>query len=117
MQDEAPYRPDDVDAEFEQALTQECHLRAGTGGACGSQPQFLHEHVGRRGEEHAQLIGPETTAAGAPKLKPVVEFFDPILNVAARAVDALIEKAGRLPQIRDDEARSCCWQAAMSKSK
>ena len=37
MQDEAPYRPDDVDAELEQALTEVRHLRARTRGC--AQPE------------------------------------------------------------------------------
>ena len=34
-----------------------------------------------------------------------MQFFDPILDVAARTVDPLVEEPRRLAQIRDDEAR------------
>jgi len=34
-----------------------------------------------------------------------VEFLDPIFDVAARAVDALVDKAGHLPAIGNHEAR------------
>src|SRR6266581_4853234 len=64
MEDEAAHRHDDMDAECEQTLPQCGHLRAGARRARGPQPEFLHEHVRRGGEEHAQLIGPEAPAAG-----------------------------------------------------
>src|SRR6266581_3266660 len=57
------------------------------------------------GEEHAQLIGPEATAAGASDLESVVEFLDPIFNVAAGTVDTLVDEPRCLPQIRDHKAR------------
>jgi hypothetical protein len=105
MEDEAAHRHDDVDAEFEQTLPQCGHLGAGARRARGPQPEFLHEHVRRGGEEHAQLIGPEATAAGASDLESVVEFLDPIFNVAACTVDTLVDEPWRLPQIRDHKAR------------
>src|SRR2546426_5680100 len=105
MEDDTAHRRDDMDAEFEQPLTQRGHLRAGADGARGPQPEFLHEDVRGGGEEHAQLIGPEATAAGAPDLESLVELLDPILDVAARAIDPFVQEAGRLPQIRDHKAR------------
>ena len=76
-----------------------------TRGARGPQPEFLHEHVRGGREEHAQLIGPEATAARASDLESVVQFLDPILDVAACAVDPLVDEPRRLPQIRDHKAR------------
>src|SRR6266542_3896447 len=105
MEDDAAHRRDDMDAELEQPLTQRGHLRVGAGRARGPQPEFLHEHVRGGGEEHAQLIGPEATAAGASDLEAVVEFLDPIFNVAACTIDTLVDEARRLPQIRDHKAR------------
>ena len=107
MEDDAADRDDDVDAELEQALAQRGHLRAGTRGARGPQPEFLHEDVRGGREEHAQLIGPEATATRAPDLEPVVEFLDPIFDVAAGAVDVLVDEPRRLPEIRDDERGRC----------
>src|SRR5713226_10716636 len=104
MEDDAAHRPDDMDAELEQALTQRGHLRAGAGRVRGPQPEFLHEDVRGGGEEHAQLIGPEATAARAPDLESVVEFLDPIFDVAAGAVHLFVEEARRRPEIRDDES-------------
>src|SRR3989454_11143932 len=104
MENDATYRDDDVDAQFEQPLPQPGHLGARTGGAPGPQAEFLHEDVRRRREEHAQLIRPEATATRASDLESIVEFLDPILDVSTSAVDVLIDPARRLPQIRDHEA-------------
>ena len=54
--------------QFEEPVAQPRHLGAGTGGARRAQPEFLHQHVGGGGEQHAQLIGPEATAARAVDL-------------------------------------------------
>src|SRR5437867_5159487 len=105
MEHDAAHRPDDMDAELEQSLTQRGHLGAGAGRARGPQPEFLHEHVRGGGEEYAQLIGPEATAARASDLESVVEFLDPIFDVAAAAVHVFVDEARRWPQRRDDESR------------
>src|SRR6266851_4496209 len=104
MEDDATRRDDDVSAELEQLLTQSRHLGARTSGARRPQPQFLHEDIRGGGEEHAQLIRPEATATGAANLESVVQFLDPVFDVAAGAVDVLVDEPGRLPEIRDDEA-------------
>jgi hypothetical protein len=52
MQDDAADRDDDRDAQLQQSRAQPRHLGAGTGGARGPQPEFLHEDIGRGGEEH-----------------------------------------------------------------
>lgn len=62
-------------------------------------------HPGARSEEHAKLIRPEATTTRTAELQPVVEFLDPIFQVAAGAIDLLVDAARRLPQVRDDEAR------------
>ena len=69
------------------------------------QSQFLHEHVGRGGQEDAQLVRREQTAARAVDLQPIEQFLDPILDVPSSTVDLLIDEARRLPQIRHHEAR------------
>ena len=65
----------------------------------------LHEHVGRGGQEDAQLVRREQTAARAVDLQPIEQFLDPILDVPASTVDLLIDEARRLPQIRHHEPR------------
>ena len=74
------------------------------GGARRVQPQFLHEHVGCGGQKNAQLVRPESAAARAVELQ-VLEFLDPVLDVATGAVDLLVEKTRRLPQVRHHETR------------
>src|SRR6266403_63828 len=72
--------------------------------ANAAPPEFLHEHVRGGGEEHAQLIGPEATAARASDLESVVEFLDPIFDVAASAVHLFVNEPRRWPKRRDDES-------------
>ena len=98
--------------QFEQPVPQPGHLGASTGGPRRAQPEFLHQHIGRGGEEDAQLIRPEATAAGPTDLEPVVQLFDPILDVTAGTVDPLVNEPRRLPQIGDDEARVVLRRAA-----
>ena len=80
-------------------------LAAGTRSTRRPQSQFLHEHVGRGGQEDAQLVRREQTAARAVDLQPIEQFLDPILDVPASTVDLLIDEARRLPQIRHHEPR------------
>src|SRR2546425_4254609 len=112
MQNDAAHGDDHVDAQFEQALAQPRYLGARARGVRGPQAEFLHEDVRGGREEHAQLIGPEATAARASDLEPLMEFLDPIFNVAAGAVDVLVDEARRLPEIRDDKARVVARLAA-----
>ena len=76
------------------------------------QPQFLHQHIGGGGQEDAQLIRPEATAARPADLEAVVQLLDPILNVTPGTVDPLIEEPRGLAQIGDDEARVVLGLAA-----
>ena len=68
VQDHAADRADDVRPQCEEPVAQPRHVGAGTGGARRAQPECLHQHVGGGGEEDAQLIGPEATAARAADL-------------------------------------------------
>ena len=112
VEDDAAHRGDDVGPQFEQPVPQPGHRGASTGGPRRAQPEFLHQHRGRGGEEDAQLIRPEATAAGPTDLEPVVQLFDPILDVTAGTVDPLVNEPRRLPQIGDDEARVVLRRAA-----
>ena len=105
VQDNAADRADDVRPQCEEPVAQPRHTGAGTGGARRAQPEFLQEHVGGGGEVHAQLIGPEATATRAVDLQAIEQLLDPILDVAADAVDPFIEEARRLAQGGHDEAR------------
>ena len=112
VQDDPADRTDHVGPQFEQPVAQPRHLGAGTCRTRRAQPEFLHEHVGRSGEEDAQLIDPEATAARPADLEAVVQLFDAILDVAPRTVDPFVEEPGRLAQIGDDEARIVLGLAA-----
>ena len=91
--------------EFQQPVAEPGHLGARTPGMRRVQPQLLHQHVGRGGEEDAPLVRPAPTAARPPDLQAFVQFFDPMLDVAAGTVDPLVQEPRRLSQIRHDESR------------
>ena len=55
MQNHAADRADDVGPQLQQPVAQPRHLAAGTRSTRRPQSQFLHEHVGRGGQEDAQL--------------------------------------------------------------
>ena len=73
VEGDAAHRNDDVGAQLQQPVAQPCHLGAGTPGTRRAQQEFLHQHVGRGGDEHAELIRPEATAARAVDLEAVSE--------------------------------------------
>lgn len=81
MEHEATDGADSGGAELEQGFPERADLRASEGRPVGPQPQFLHHDIGRRRQEHTEVIGPEARAARAIDLEPVVEFLDAILNV------------------------------------
>ena len=107
MQNHAADRADDVDPQLQQPVAQPRHLAAGTRSTRRPQSQFLHEHVGRGGQEDAQLVRREQTAARAVDLQPIEQFLDPILDVPASTVDLLIDEARRLPQISSPRTAGC----------
>ena len=53
-----------------------------------------HQHIGHRGEPQAELIGAHGFGRGAVGEKVELTLLDPVLHLAARAVDFLIEVAG-----------------------
>jgi hypothetical protein len=112
MQHKAAGTGDDPRADLEQAFAQRRDLRARVGGAGRVPPKFLQQDVRGGGEEHAQLVGPEPHATRAIDLEAVMQFLDPILDVAALTVHALVDPARALPQIGDDEPRVVARLAA-----
>ena len=74
MQNHAADRADDVDPQLQQPVPQPRHLAAGARSTRRPQSQFLHEHVGRGGQEDAQLVRREQTAARAVDLQPIEQF-------------------------------------------
>ena len=67
-QDDATHRAHHLDAELQQPVAQPGHLRAGARGVGGAQPQLLHQHVGRRRQQDAQLIRRKRLATRAVDL-------------------------------------------------
>ena len=100
VQDNPAHRPHDVDADRQQRVAHPRDLRAGERGAVGAQLELLHQHIGGGGQGHAQLIGPEAGTAGPAEGERMMQLFQSILAVAARAVDVRVDPLGRLTQIR-----------------
>ena len=95
-----------MDAELEQSFTQPGHLGASTRRARGSQPELLHEDERGGREEHAQLIGPEATAARAPDLKSVVEGIKFVRKITAplKKCNMIAEEESPGDAVQSDEA-------------
>jgi hypothetical protein len=104
MQHHAAHRDHHAGTQLQQPFAERPDLSASTVGVCGAQAQLLHQHLGRSGQQHAELIGPEVTATGAVDLKSV-QFFDPVLDLATLAVDLFVEPLRTLCHVGDDEAR------------
>ncbi len=105
MQHDATRRGLKPGTELHQMFAQCADLGRSEGGARGSQVQLLVEHVGRSGQQAAQLVGQEASAAGAVDFQAVVQLLDPILDVVAGAVDHFIQMPRGLFEVRDYEAR------------
>ena len=95
---------DNLHADLQQAVLEGPDLGSGTGSVRSVPAQFLHQDVGRRGQEDAELVGEEARATGAIDLKAILEFLDSVLRVTAGAVDPLVQPAGCLPEVGYDEA-------------
>jgi Putative transposase len=104
MQHDAPHRSLHPRAEFHQMFAQGADLSGPEGGPGGPQPQFLVEHVGGGGQKPAQLISEEAAATGAVDFQAMMQFFDPILDVPAGAVDRFVQMPGRVFEVGDYEA-------------
>ena len=95
----------DDGADLEQATAQDPDLSAGelgTGQTDGAQS--FHQHVGERGEQQAELIGPPQMATGAIGEQAELTFLDPILHLAAGAVHRFVERLRFVAQIGHHEA-------------
>src|SRR5271155_4926356 len=71
-------------------------------------PERADENIGERGEPEPELVGAHGCGRGSVGEQVALAFLDPVLHLAAGAVDLLIEKAGArlgLVQRGDDEAR------------
>ncbi len=86
MEDDAARRSDDVDASVSSRSRSVVTCARAQAVRAARSRSSCHEDVRSRGEEHPELIGPEATAARPSDLEPVVEFRDPIFDVAACTV-------------------------------
>ena len=86
-------------------FAQGADLGRSKGGARSPQPQLLVEHVGSGGQKPSQLIGEEAAATGAVDFQAMMQFFDPVFDVATSAVDRFVQMPGRVLEVGDHEAR------------
>jgi Ca2+-binding RTX toxin-like protein len=104
MQHYPAYGALDPDREFEQLLAQRAHLSTRELPDSGVQAQLLPQHIGGSGQQNAQLVGQKARAARTINLQSMVQFLQAILNLAASAVDLLVQVSWRAFQVGHDEA-------------
>jgi hypothetical protein len=104
MQDDPADGTHDLHVDRDERLPESRDLRPAERGPVCVELQVLTQDERRRGQGDPQLIGPEGGAMGAPEGEGVFEFLQPILTVAAGAIDVGVDPLGRLPQTRDDSA-------------
>ena len=105
MQHDAPHGRLYPCAEFHQVFAQGADLGGSQGRAVCPQTQLLVEHIGGGAQQPPQMIGEEAVAAGALDFQAMMQFFDPILDVPAGAVDRFVQISGRVLAVGDHEAR------------
>ena len=105
VQHDAAHRGFDPGAEFHQLFAQGADLSRSEGSSGGPQAQLLVERVGGGAQQCAQLIGEEAAATGAVDFQPMVQLFDPVLDVTSGAVDRFIQMPRRVFKVGDHEAR------------
>jgi hypothetical protein len=76
------------------AILESPDVSLGKGRVRGVPVQILQQDVGCRGQADTDLVGEEARAAGAIDPQPLLELLDPVLHVAAGAVDLLVGPAG-----------------------
>ena len=87
MQDDPADGAHDLHADRDQRLPQARDLRTAERSPVHTELQFLKQDERRRRQGDAQLVGPEARATGAPEGEGVFEFLQPILTIAAGAID------------------------------
>jgi len=86
MKDDPTDRDLDPHAELDELLAQGRDLRPGAIGVVSREAELLHQHVGCRRHQHAELVGPETRAAGPVDLQAVMQLLEPIFDLTPRSV-------------------------------
>jgi hypothetical protein len=95
MQDEAADRAHDLHADRDEGLPEPGGLGAAERGPVRAELQLLKQDERRGRQRDAQLIGPEARAAGASEGEREFEFFEPILTIAAGAIDVGVDPVVR----------------------
>ena len=97
VQDDPADGSHDLHADRDQGLPEPRDLRPAERGPVQPKLQLLKQDEGRGRQGDPQLIGPEARATGAPESEGVLEFLQPILTIAAGAIDVGVDPLGRLP--------------------
>src|ERR1019366_4754163 len=87
MQHDAAHRRFHPGAELHEVFAQDADLGGSEGRPRGSQTKFLVEHVRGGAQQPPQLIGEKAAATGTVDFQAMMQFFDPILDIAPGAVD------------------------------
>ena len=96
---------DDTGSDLDEARTQGVELgKTPTGALWRSGPQAMHQPIGGRVEDEAELVGLGVVAGGAIRGEMGLVGLDQILHLPAHAIDVLVESLGLAPKIGDDEA-------------
>src|SRR5512143_1550403 len=82
--------------------------RSRVGYGRGRSAQRAHQHVGERREPKAQLVGGHRRGGGAVGEEIELALLDPVLHVAARAIQLFVEGAG-WPAIRLQRGHNEAW--------
>ena len=106
---DAADRDADLGADFE-----ELGADRAAGGGCepgmgeADPAQRAHQHIGERREPEAQLVGAHRRGAGAVGEEIELALLDPVLHVAASAIQLFVEGAGR-PAVRLQRGHNEAW--------
>src|SRR2546425_1029389 len=111
VQYDSSHRAFDPYGELEQALAQGRDLGLGAGGAGRAPAQLLEQDVRREREQDPDLVGQKARATGPIHLQPVMQFLEPVLDVAALAVE-LVDGLRVVPEVGHHEARIVLGRAA-----
>ena len=108
----AAHRECEVAGEFHQILAQRAELGRSDGGARGSGPQFMVEHMSGGHQEPAQPLSEDERATGAAYLQTMMQRYYPTLRVAAGAVDSFVQIPRRLMEFGEGKSEVVVWLAA-----
>src|ERR1035437_1556829 len=93
----------DLSGQLQEPFAHGRDLRPGVAGRCQVKAHLLHQHIRRRRQHYPERVGPEVGTTGPSDLHAVVQFFNPVFNVAPRTVDLLVNPLRTLLQVRDHE--------------